>query len=63
MCPLGIDEEKKEQIDLSIDFEMVFEIKHVEECLGNNKIESSIMDAKRSILCCGVVDTIINLIG
>lgn len=63
VCPLGIDEEDIKQINLPIDFEMVYEIKHVEECLENNKIESSIMDSKRSILCCEVVDTIINFIG
>ena len=41
-----------------IEYEMLYEVEHIHECIKNKLIESPIMNAKRSILCCELVDEI-----
>lgn len=40
-------------------YEMTYEATHIHECLENKRLESPVMDAKRSILCCSLVDELI----
>ncbi|MEG0736634.1 MAG: Gfo/Idh/MocA family oxidoreductase [Longicatena sp.] len=41
-----------------VDYEMIYEVAHIHECIEKGLLESPIMSAKRSITCCTLVDEI-----
>lgn len=57
-CIITVDD-KVEQLSFPIDYEMVYEVSHVHECIANQLIESPIMSKKRSMDCVTKVETII----
>ena len=44
------------EVIYNIDFEMLYEVEHIHKCIENGLLESPIMSAKRSIMCCKLVD-------
>lgn len=44
--------------EFPVEYEMQFEVGHVQDCLEQGMIQSPIMTKKRSILCCSIVDEI-----
>lgn len=52
------DETKTEQFPC--DFEMVYEIDHVHKCLDDSLLQSPIMSAERSVLCCYMVEQLLD---
>lgn len=43
-----------------VDFEMIYEIEHVAECIRNKKVNSDIMSKERTLACARIVDEIMN---
>lgn len=41
-------------------YEMKYEVSHIHECIQKGYLESPVMSAKRSILCCEIVDEIMS---
>lgn len=50
----GVEQRKKHPCV----YEMKYEAAHIHACLENGLLESPIMDAKRSTVCCFLVDEI-----
>lgn len=52
-----------ETIHHPITYEMIYEIEHIHNCIESKLTESPIMSAKRTIMCCQIVDNIIKQIS
>ncbi len=57
-CEIHIDQ-GVELIERTVDFEMKYEVAHVELCIRQGLRESSVMTAERTLRCCGLVDQVV----
>lgn len=55
--------EVKHDINHPVDFEMIYEVEHIHDCIESKQLTSPIMNERRSIQCCDWVETIINQVN
>ncbi len=50
------EESVKREVSHPIEYEMIYEVEHIHHCIENKQLESAIMSAKRSEMCCALVE-------